>query len=132
MMPNETKSWSKPRASSKIWNVGGNDFKEVGDLKQELQKMFWQQHKMGEHQTMMGSNSKWHGWGEDVYLINSTVGPNVSGKGCHVTVVQLKKIVWQTHAHISNANLDNAMIGNHVYFDGDFTSISIGDYSVLE
>jgi glucose-1-phosphate thymidylyltransferase len=28
---------------------------------------------------------------EDVYLINSTVGPNVSlGKGCHVTVVQLK------------------------------------------
>jgi hypothetical protein len=31
---------------------------------------------------------------------------------------------------ISNANLDNAMIGNHVYFDGDFTSISIGDYSV--
>jgi hypothetical protein len=34
--------------------------------------------------------------------------------------------------HISNANLDNAMIGNHVYFDGDFTSISIGDYSVLE
>jgi glucose-1-phosphate thymidylyltransferase len=33
---------------------------------------------------------------------------------------------------ISNANLDNAMIGNHVYFDGDFTSISIGDYSVLE
>jgi hypothetical protein len=33
--------------------------------------------------------------------------------------------------HISNANLDNAMIGNHVYFDGDFTSISIGDYSVI-
>jgi len=28
--------------------------------------------------------------------------------------------------------LDNAMIGNHVSFEGKFTSISIGDYSVLE
>jgi glucose-1-phosphate thymidylyltransferase len=28
--------------------------------------------------------------------------------------------------------LDNAMIGNHVKYDGKFTSISIGDYSVLE
>jgi glucose-1-phosphate thymidylyltransferase len=34
--------------------------------------------------------------------------------------------------HIKNANLDNAMIGNHASFDGNFTSISIGDYSVLE
>jgi glucose-1-phosphate thymidylyltransferase len=38
----------------------------------------------------------------------------------------------QTHSHIKNANLDNAMIGNHASFDGKFTSISIGDYSVLE
>jgi glucose-1-phosphate thymidylyltransferase len=38
----------------------------------------------------------------------------------------------QTHAHIKNANLDNAMIGNHASFDGNFTNISIGDYSVLE
>ncbi|MBC7493454.1 MAG: nucleotidyltransferase, partial [Flavobacterium sp.] len=36
------------------------------------------------------------------------------------------------HAHIKNANLSNAMIGNHAVFDGNFTSISIGDYSVLE
>jgi glucose-1-phosphate thymidylyltransferase len=71
--------------------------------------------------------------GEDVHLINSTVGPNVSlGKGCHVTGSTIKNSLIQTHAHISNANLDNAMIGNHVHFDGDFTSISIGDYSVLE
>jgi glucose-1-phosphate thymidylyltransferase len=33
---------------------------------------------------------------------------------------------------ISKQRVDNAMIGNHVRFDGDFTSISIGDYSVLE
>ncbi len=71
--------------------------------------------------------------GEDVVLINATVGPNVSiGKGCHVIDSAIKNSLVQTHAHIKNANLDNAMIGNHVSFDGNFTSISIGDYSVLE
>ncbi len=71
--------------------------------------------------------------GEDVYLINTTVGPNVSlGKGCHVMDSTIKNSLIQTHAHIKNANLDNAMIGNHASFDGKFTSISIGDYSVLE
>jgi glucose-1-phosphate thymidylyltransferase len=71
--------------------------------------------------------------GENVVLKNTTVGPNVSlGKGCHVTDSTIKNSLIQTHAHIKNANLDNAMIGNHASFDGNFTSISIGDYSVLE
>ena len=71
--------------------------------------------------------------GEDVVLINATVGPNVSlGNGCHVVNSSIKNSLVQTHAHIKNANLDNAMIGNHASFDGNFTSISIGDYSVLE
>jgi glucose-1-phosphate thymidylyltransferase len=70
---------------------------------------------------------------EDVILINATVGPNVSlGKGCHVIDSTIKNSLIQTHAHIKNATLDNAMIGNHVVFDGNFTNISIGDYSVLE
>lgn len=70
--------------------------------------------------------------GEGVVLINATVGPNVSlGKGCHVIDSTIKNSLVQTHSHIKNANLDNAMIGNHASFDGDFTSISIGDYSVL-
>lgn len=71
--------------------------------------------------------------GEDVVLINTTVGPNVSlGKGCHVIDSTIKNSLIQTHAHIKNAHLNNAMIGNHANFDGNFTSISIGDYSVLE
>lgn len=71
--------------------------------------------------------------GDDVVLINATVGPNVSlGNGCHVIDSSIKNSLVQTHAHIKNANLDNAMIGNHASFDGKFTSISIGDYSVLE
>ena len=70
---------------------------------------------------------------KDVILINATVGPNVSlGKGCHVTNATIKNSLVQNHSHIKNANLDNAMIGSHASFDGNFTSISIGDYSVLE
>ena len=71
--------------------------------------------------------------GEDVVLVNATVGPNVSlGKGCHVIDSTIKNSLVQTHSHIKNAKLDNAMIGNYVNYDGNFTSISIGDYSVLE
>lgn len=71
--------------------------------------------------------------GENVVLINSTVGPNVSlGNGCQLNNTKIKNSLVQTHVQIKNANLDNAMIGNHAIFDGNFTSISIGDYSVLE
>jgi len=71
--------------------------------------------------------------GEDVILINATVGPNVSlGKGCHVVDSKIQNSLVQNHSHIKNATLDNAMIGSHASFDGNFTSISIGDYSVLE
>ena len=71
--------------------------------------------------------------GKGVVLINSTVGPNVSlGSGCHLKDTQIKNSLVQNHSHIKNANLDNAMIGSHVVYDGNFTSISIGDYSVLE
>ena len=70
---------------------------------------------------------------DDVVLINSVVGPNVSlGKASHVIDSTIKNSLIQTHAHIKNAKLDNAMIGNHAAFDGNFTSVSIGDYSVLE
>ncbi|MFN9115186.1 MAG: sugar phosphate nucleotidyltransferase, partial [Bacteroidota bacterium] len=71
--------------------------------------------------------------GEDVILMNATVGPNVSlGKGCHVSDSTVKNSLIQNNSHIKNANLDNAMIGSHASFNGSFTSISIGDYSVLE
>ena len=71
--------------------------------------------------------------GKDVVLINATVGPNVSlGNGCHVSDSSIKNSLIQNHSHIKNAKLDNAMIGSHAKFDGNFTSISIGDYSVLE
>lgn len=71
--------------------------------------------------------------GENVILKNCTIGPNVSlGNNCKVENSTITNSLIQTNATIKNANLDNAMIGNHASFDGNFTSISIGDYSVLE
>ena len=71
--------------------------------------------------------------GENVELKNATVGPNVSlGYGCKVENASIKNSLVQNLTVIKNANLDNAMIGSNVTFDGNFTSISIGDYSVLE
>lgn len=71
--------------------------------------------------------------GENVELKNATVGPNVSlGYGCKVENASIKNSLVQNLTVIRNANLDNAMIGSNVKFDGNFTSISIGDYSVLE
>ncbi|MBS3738354.1 sugar phosphate nucleotidyltransferase [Mesohalobacter halotolerans] len=70
---------------------------------------------------------------DDVKLINAKIGPHVSlGKGTVVKDSTIKNSLIQEQAEIKNANLDNAMIGNFVKFDGNFTSISIGDYSVLE
>ena len=71
--------------------------------------------------------------GENVTLNNATIGPNVSlGDGCVVENSTIKNSLIQTQTTIKNATLDNAMIGNHVKYNGDYTSISIGDYSVLE
>lgn len=69
----------------------------------------------------------------DVVITNATVGPNVSlGKGSQVLDSTITNSLVQANSVIKNAKLDNAMIGNNAKFDGNFTSISIGDYSVLE
>lgn len=71
--------------------------------------------------------------GENVVLKNTTVGPYVSvGANTILENATIKNSIIQSDSKIYNANLDNAMIGNHVVFNGNFESISIGDYSVLE
>ena len=71
--------------------------------------------------------------GENVVLKNATIGPFVSiGNDTVIENSTVKNSLIQTNTSIKNANLENAMIGNHVKYDGNFSSISIGDYSVLE
>ena len=70
--------------------------------------------------------------GKNVKLINTTLGPNVSlGENSVVLNATITNSLIQDDVKISNANLDQAMIGNHVVFDGHFTQVSLGDYSNL-
>ncbi|MFK7834378.1 MAG: sugar phosphate nucleotidyltransferase [Winogradskyella sp.] len=71
--------------------------------------------------------------GKGTILKNTTVGPHVSiGKDCVIENVTVKNSLIQNQSTIKNANLDEAMIGNHVTYNGEFTKISIGDYTVIE
>ncbi|MTE27243.1 sugar phosphate nucleotidyltransferase [Winogradskyella ouciana] len=71
--------------------------------------------------------------GKGTILRNTTIGPYVSiGKDCVIEDSSVKNSLIQNQTSIKNANLEEAMIGNHVKYNGKFTKISIGDYSVLE
>ena len=63
---------------------------------------------------------------------NSTVGPYVSiGENSVVANSTITDSLIQTNIQISDANVHNAMIGNYATFNGNFTSVSIGDYTEL-
>ena len=71
--------------------------------------------------------------GKGTVLKNTTVGPYVSiGKDCVIENSTVKNSLIQNQTTIKNANLDEAMIGNHVKYNGEFTKISIGDYTQME
>jgi glucose-1-phosphate thymidylyltransferase len=68
-----------------------------------------------------------------VVLKNSTVGPHVSiGAGTVIENCTITNSLIQKNSIIKNATLEEAMIGSHVKYDGKFTKISIGDYSIME
>lgn len=70
--------------------------------------------------------------GEDVVLNNSTVGPYVSlGASSLVENSKIQNSLIQQKVTITNAKLDYAMIGNNVVFNGEFTRVSLGDFSEL-
>jgi glucose-1-phosphate thymidylyltransferase len=70
--------------------------------------------------------------GANVVLKNTKIGPFVSiGENSIVKDSTITNSLIQTSVIISNAKLDNAMIGNHVKYDGNFISVSIGDYTEL-
>ena len=70
--------------------------------------------------------------GKNVVLKNVTLGPGVSiGEGTQVTNSNLKDSIIQKNSMVENAQLEKAMIGNHVRYNGAYTSVSIGDYSEL-
>ena len=70
--------------------------------------------------------------GPNVQLKNSSIGPGVSvGAGTVIENTILTNSLIQNNSRISNATLNQAMIGNQVTFDGNFTQISIGDHTEI-
>ncbi|MEO6903676.1 MAG: sugar phosphate nucleotidyltransferase [Bacteroidia bacterium] len=70
--------------------------------------------------------------GNNVQLLNSTVGPHVSiGDGTIIENSIVKNSIIQTNSKIKNADLSNSMIGNFAEFTGKSTDASIGDYCTI-
>lgn len=70
--------------------------------------------------------------GENVILINSTVGPFVSlGNQTKVENSSIVNSLIQSKTSILNASLKDSMIGNEVKYNGNFESVSLGDFSEL-
>lgn len=70
---------------------------------------------------------------EGAVIKNSTIGPRVSvGRNTRIENSTIDNALIQNDSKIVNAGLTNSMIGNKVFFDGKFSSVSIGDYSQLD
>lgn len=70
--------------------------------------------------------------GKGVQISNSIIGPHVSIE--HNTRVDhsiITNSIIQRETNISNANIDNSMIGSFVEFKGNVHDVSIGDYTSL-
>ena len=66
-------------------------------------------------------------------LINATVGPHVSiGAGTRIENTTITNSIIQSKTVVRNCSIADSMIGNHVHYDGSFTKLSIGDYTVIE
>ena len=71
--------------------------------------------------------------GSNVTLRNAKVGPHVSlGNGTVVENATVQKSLVQYDTVIKNINLDNSMLGANVVVDGNFTTLSLGDFCRME
>jgi glucose-1-phosphate thymidylyltransferase len=70
--------------------------------------------------------------GKGVVIKNSVVGPCTSiGDGTHVESSVVAESIVLPHATIRHANLSKAMVGAHTHYVLRPTSVSLGDYSVV-
>jgi len=70
--------------------------------------------------------------GKGCEIINSEIGPYVSiGENTKVENSKINNSLIQNNTIIKNADLSQSMIGNNVFFDKNYKSISIGDFSQL-
>lgn len=69
---------------------------------------------------------------DDVVLENSVIGPHVSiGKNTRITDSRISNTIIQENTRISNAVLENSMLGNFVNFVKKPLDLSVGDHNTL-
>lgn len=65
-------------------------------------------------------------------LENSVIGPHVSvGKNTHISDSRIRTSIIQENSRISNAVLENSMLGNFVNFEKKPLDLSVGDYNTM-
>jgi glucose-1-phosphate thymidylyltransferase len=70
--------------------------------------------------------------GEGAIIENSVVGPHVSvGEHTHIVDSRIKNSIIQTKSNISNAVLENSMLGNFVNFEARPHDLSVGDFNSI-
>ena len=70
--------------------------------------------------------------GEHVQVSNSVIGPHVSlGNGSKVSDSRISNSIIQQESMLANAQLSNSMVGNHVRYQAQAESVSIGDYTTF-
>ena len=70
---------------------------------------------------------------DGVEIHNSTIGPFVSiGSDTRIENSTIENSMIQSHCFLSGVKLKDAMLGNHVKYNGDFSVVSLGDYSELK
>lgn len=70
--------------------------------------------------------------GENVKISNSIIGPYVSiGENTSVENSVIANSIIQSNSKISDLNLENSMIGNHVEYKGSKSDVSIGDFTSI-
>ena len=71
--------------------------------------------------------------GENVTLLNATVGPHVSiGNNTLVENSVIKNSIIQENTKIYQSNIVDSMIGSHVELLGVTADLSLGDYNVIK
>lgn len=71
--------------------------------------------------------------GENVLIKNCVIGPGVAiGAGTTIEDSMITHSLIQQDSVIKNANWTQAMVGNKVHFDGKYSSVSLGDYTVMK
>ena len=70
---------------------------------------------------------------DGVEIHNSTIGPFVSiGQDTRIKNSTIENSMIQSHCLLSGVKLKDAMLGNHVKYNGDFSVVSLGDYTELK